>query len=94
MDKNEALSVLGDFLAGYRGRSYGELTRLIGAEPVTAEVKGQSGSSYQIEVQAFWDSREGGNVRVTGSVDDGGWRAMLPLSADFIKAPDNAFVGE
>ena len=38
--------------------------------------------------------RPGGNVRVIGSIDDGGWRAFVPLSDSFIKAADGRFVGE
>jgi hypothetical protein len=33
-------------------------------------------------------------MRVAGSIDDGGWRAYLPLCRDFIMAPDNSFVDE
>lgn len=32
----------------------------------------------------FWDHREGGAIRVLGTVDDGGWRAFRPLTEDFI----------
>ena len=35
----------------------------------------------------FWDDQEGGNMRVLGAVDDGGWRAFVPLCEDFIKTP-------
>jgi len=49
---------------------------------------------YQIEIQVFWDSWPGGNVRVMGAVDDGGWRAFIPVSRGFIMAPDGSFVGE
>jgi len=46
-------------------------------------------------VQAFWDSpRQPGNLRVIVAIDDGGWRAFRPLSADFIVASDGSFVGE
>jgi hypothetical protein len=49
---------------------------------------------YQIEIEVFWDNQRGGNVRVMGSIDDGGWRAFMPLTRDFIKAPDGSFVSE
>jgi hypothetical protein len=45
-------------------------------------------------VSAHWDSAPNGDVRVIGCVDDGGWRAFLPLSDSFIKAADGSFVGE
>jgi hypothetical protein len=28
------------------------------------------------------------------NVDDGGWRAVAPLTQTFIRAPDGLFVGE
>jgi hypothetical protein len=42
----------------------------------------------------FWDGREEENLRVIAAIDDGGWRALSPLSEDFIVAPDGSFVGE
>jgi hypothetical protein len=36
----------------------------------------------------------GGPLRVLGSIDDGGWRALSPLCDDFVLAPDGRFVGE
>jgi hypothetical protein len=47
--------------------------------PATAEVVAVSGERYQIEVQVFWDASEKRTLRVLGSIDDGGWRALLPL---------------
>ena len=41
-----------------------------------------------------WDAHPNGNVRVSAGIDDGGLRAFLPLTSDFIKAPDGSFVGE
>jgi hypothetical protein len=57
-------------------------------------VKGKSGIEYQVEIVAFWDDKPHGDLRVSGGVDDGGWRALHPLSDDFIMAPDGSFVGE
>jgi hypothetical protein len=31
---------------------------------------------------------------VLASIDDGGWSAFIPLTDDFIIAPDGSFVGE
>lgn len=50
--------------------------------------------AYQGEVQVFWDDKPNGAIRVMASIDDGGWRAFVPLTADFILAPDGTFVGE
>ena len=94
MDKKEANELLVAHLAAYRERSYTELVSLERAGATTVEVTGRSGTRYQIEMQVFWDGPRGGDVRVTGSIDDGGWRSFAPLSADFIMAPDGSFVGE
>ena len=53
-----------------------------------------SGTKYQIEIAAAWDDDRGGNLRVLGMVDDGGLRALAPLSEDFLVGPDGALVGE
>jgi len=58
------------------------------------EVTGTSGTHYQIEVEIFWDNKPNGNARVLGLIDDGGIRAFLPLSEDFIMTPDGSFVDE
>ena len=73
--------------------SYQELQRLL-REQDRLDVCGPSGVSYQLEVEAVWDDRPGGNLRVFGHIDDRGLRAVAPLTEDFIMAPDGSFVGE
>ena len=72
---------------------YSDLVSLVGRPQVT-ELRGTTGARYQVEVEVYWDDRPGGAVRVIGSIDDGGWRAIKPLTADFILAPDGTIVGE
>jgi hypothetical protein len=93
MNTQEATAVLQSHLARYRGESYAALWRLLGA-PETADVRGPSGTSYQIEVQAAWDDRPGGKLRVVGGIDDRGWREFAPMTRSFIVAPDGSLVGE
>jgi hypothetical protein len=81
-------------LKPYRNKPYFELIKMIKQKPSTYEVRGPSGALYQIEIQAFWDDRPNGNVRIMGSIDDSGLRAFSPMSDDFIKSPIGAFVGE
>jgi len=57
-------------------------------------MSGESAVVYQVQTQAVWDSRVDGDLRVMVAVDDGGWRAFLPLVEDFITAPDGSFVDE
>ena len=93
MDKVEAKAVLSALLADYRATSYSELQHLLGTQDVM-EVTADSGAEYQIEIQAIWDNKEYGNLRVMGLIDDGGIRAFFPLTDDFIMTPDGEFVGE
>jgi hypothetical protein len=94
MNNAEALAVLAEHLDTYRKLSYAELAALVDEAKTTFDVAGPSGVTYQIEVQAAWDDRKTGNVRILGAVDDGGWRAFFPLSDSFVIAPSGAFVGE
>lgn len=79
MDKSEANKILGEQLVRF-GR-YTELVSLVESGHVkNFEVRGASGTTYQVEVQFFWDDERRSNVRVVGSIDDGGIRAFIPLT--------------
>jgi hypothetical protein len=94
VDKVEARAILGAEVEKLRACSYSELVERLLDKQETFEVTGPSGSWYQVELQAFWDDKPAGNLRVIGAIDDGGWRAFVPLSDDFILAPDGSFVDE
>ena len=91
MDRNEAHGLLRQQLDRHRTRPHRELQSLI-AEPEVVELEGPSGTRFCIEVLAVWDSQVGGDIRVIGSIDDGGWRAFKPLTDDFIIRPDRTLV--
>ena len=94
MDKNEARSVLVEHLLSYRARSYADLVANIG-HAGCVEIRGPTGTAYQVEVDIVWDDKPNGDVRVLAGIDDGTFRAAFsPLTDDFIKAPDGTFVGE
>jgi hypothetical protein len=93
MDKAEAQGLLEAAVAELRAKGRPELERLIGA-PDAYSVEGKSGTTYQMEKQAFWDDKKGQDLRVLVSIDDGGWRSLFPTSYSFIMAPDGSFVGE
>ena len=93
MDKQEARKILKEYLMCYRQRSYQELFALLDHQE-TFEIRSGSGVLYQLEFQVFWDDPATRTLRVLGSIDDGGIRALLPLNEDFIMAPDGTFVGE
>ena len=94
MDRQEARTIIIQELEAYRAKEYSELAGMIDAEPITYDRTGPSGVEYQIEMMALWDGKKGGDVRVMGNIDDGGWSAYSPLTEDFIKASDGSFVGE
>jgi hypothetical protein len=93
MDNVEAQGILARELTLYRVQSHTALQRLLKTQD-TYEIQGPSGVTYQIEIQALWDSRRGGDLRVWGAIDDKGWSAFCPLTEGFIMAPDGAFIGE
>jgi len=94
MNKKEAKELLSNELNKYRKLDYSELRRHIDADPYTSELKLENGNWYQFEIQVFWDDKPEGDIRVIGSVDDGGWRAFVPMSESFILAPSGKFVDE
>jgi hypothetical protein len=85
MNKTEALSLLEGELGKLRLESYTDLVGRIKTGALTETRQGDSGNDYQLEF--IWDDRPDGNVRVLGSIDDGGWRAFVPITLSFIKSP-------
>jgi len=94
MNKEEAKQIISTGLEQFRTKPYSELVQMIDSKPITGERTGPSGQSYQIEIQAFWDGKPDGDIRVMCSIDDGGLRTFVPLTDDFIKSPSGDFVGE
>jgi hypothetical protein len=93
MNKTEALRILHAQLQQWRERSYADLCKDVG-ESRRFEVTGEGGTWYQGDVRVFWDDKADEAIRVIASIDDGGWRAFVPVTADFVLAPDGTFVGE
>ena len=94
MNTVEAKSILENELSRYRKLSYGELLSLLD-KAETFERSSPSGAVYQIEMQIFFDDNSNRTtLRVSGEIDDGGWRAFSPLCDDFLIAPDGSFVDE
>lgn len=89
MNESEARVILQGELAKYREWSYNELVARIGVEPFRTEIA-KGDALYQVEIDVIWDVDPDGDVRVLGSIDDGGWRAFAPLCDDFIKASDGS----
>ena len=86
MDKSEAQKILREQLA--RFGKYTELVPLVESRHVEDfEIRGTSGTMYQVEVQFFWDDNRRRIVRVVGSIDDGGIRAFVPLTETLLVSP-------
>jgi hypothetical protein len=86
MDKSEARKILGEQLA--RLGSHTELVPLVESRHVeNFQIRGASGTTYQVEVQFFWDDKLRRIVRVVGSIDDGGIRAFVPLTQTLLVSP-------
>ena len=94
MNKAEAQTLLSRVMRAWRRRPYAVLAAEVDAEPEVLELEGESGETYQVAVQAFWDGAPCGDVRVLGSINDRGIRAFCPLTNDFIMRPSGEFVDE
>jgi hypothetical protein len=93
MDTVEARRTLGEHLAKYRPLPYADLVGRI-EKVESLEIPRGDKRPWQLEFLFYWDGEPGGNVRVIGSIDDGGLRAFFPLSDSFIKGPSGEFIGE
>jgi hypothetical protein len=70
---------------------YSELIKLVGKREFK-EVVGEDGTTYRVKVEVIWHIARNKDVRVIVSVDDGGWRALRPLTQDFVMRPDGSCV--
>ena len=90
MDKSEARAILNQQLALYRNRCHADLVGLIGTISVT-EVRGPSGTDYQIEIEVIWDSPRERRLLVMGAIDDGRLLgALRPVCESFIVDSDGS----
>ncbi len=91
MDTHEAKAILDQEIAQHCALSREQLVELVNQHRVK-EVLGPSGKRYSVELQVLWDDREGGNLRILVSVDDGGVRAFFPATLDFVMAQDGSIL--
>jgi hypothetical protein len=88
------LALLRPILAECRTYRYAHWLASVAGDAEVLEVTAPDGTPCCVEISAVWDGRPGGDIRVIASIDDGGWRAFLPVTESFIIAPDGSFVGE
>lgn len=93
MDKHEANAILRHHLDQFRGYSYDALHHRVNSDE-RQQVTGESGTIYQVHVTFVWDDKPDGSIRITGSIDDGGWRAYVPLTDELLMDSDGRFVDE
>ncbi len=93
MNTREARRILSDVISDLRKLSYEELLQFR-YEPDAREMIGDSGAWYQLEIIVFIDDPKLQTLRVSVGIDDGGWRALVPVTDSFIIAPDGSFVDE
>jgi hypothetical protein len=91
VNNTEAKLFLARALAKYAALPYGKLVASINHAEVI-NVRNESGAFYQIELNVYWDSKPDGNLRIMASIDDGGWRAFLPLTDSLIMKPDGTLL--
>ena len=95
MDTQEARQVLKPIVAEFRAKSSAQLAEIPLDRPYVRAVVGPTGKRYQIEIGSLLDDpKHNRNLRVFVSIDDYGWRALSPLTEDFIISPDGVFIGE
>ena len=92
MNRIVAEKLIAEELDTLKARSYQSICEFIG-RPISKTAIGTDGKSYQIEIQVFWDGDPGAEIRVSVSVDDGGWRAFFPVTGSFIMSPEGEIVG-
>ena len=91
MNEQIAQELINSEMRRLEGLPYTHLVAMIG-KVETKELVGEDGKTYQLEIQAFWDSKKGEDVRLIVAADDGGWRAYKPLTDSFIMRSDGSLV--
>ncbi|OHB65900.1 MAG: hypothetical protein A2V70_10630 [Planctomycetes bacterium RBG_13_63_9] len=88
--KSEYQALLRPIVEKYAQESWEYWRDRIGAEPICFDGETDEGKQYQVEVEAFWDGKAEGDIRVLISIDDGRWRAFCPVCESFVVAPDQS----
>ena len=91
MDRDEAKSILVRALSEFASHPYDQLVASM-KHTNAKTVIGESGANYQIEISVTWDSEPEKDLLIMGSIDDGGWRASLPLTESLIMKPDGTLI--
>lgn len=85
LDTREARQVIGPVLEEYEAKSYEHLFEVVEdsfelSHTDYRSVRGASGVEYQVRTNVFLEDRRTGQLRVRVAVDDGGSRAVAPVT--------------
>jgi hypothetical protein len=87
MDRTEAAAVLDEELQEWRRLSYEDLVEKVEAGLHMVARSGESGTIYNLEIQASW---EHGQIQVAGYIDDGDPEEHDTVIRAFSKKPEGA----
>jgi uncharacterized protein len=90
---DEAKAVLRAFMEPFRRRPHSELVQLVKKDQ-TDRVRGPTGSEYEIKINSYWGDQPGGDVCVSGAINDSGWCACQDIYETFEVSPDGEIIGD
>lgn len=91
MKKRGYLDLLEPILKEYAKHDYEYWKERIENEPITFQNNTSDGRVYQVEILSFWDNASNGHIRIVFSIDDGGWRAWVPVTQTLLLSPDGSY---
>jgi hypothetical protein len=86
MQDSRALCTLQEELTHHGALPYGELVARIGQPPLSMQMI-CGNERYFAQIKVLWHDRRAGEVCLSGSIHDGGWRALVPETESRIIAP-------
>jgi hypothetical protein len=85
MKKAAFQALLSPIIADYRERPYEFWLSRVDGDPIHFDVTAQNGAQCRVEIDAHWDDKPDGDIHVFFSIDDGGWRAFVPVTDSFVR---------
>lgn len=86
MDRKEASILLSEALAMEVSKGYRTLVPRVGTS-VSTKITSLTGREYDVKIVVAWDDEPGGDLRVIGNIDAGGFRAFFPVSDSVLVEP-------
>jgi len=86
MTREEQRSALREALETWAQRGYCLLVNKIG-DVERLVIHGDHDREWFVEIRMSWDDKPGGDIRVTGTIDDGGIGAFFPTTDSVLVSP-------